>query len=308
MTNSNPGFFASKKQAINIIASEEAYNNLSSFTLVEELNKTIRAYRDLIREDIKRTDLQSRLIALLELLKRHSCKQVGVSYMCKNTIAAKMKLSYKTVQRLMKKLEELGMIRQLPMKRKKDMMQTANAIIIQPVKEEVSDKTPTKESEKCPTIKTTTSFLKQNIKTYKERKVVSHNPNNFHLSKTPKQINNKAVQESNFIPHWIPKTFSKFVSNFYSDSKTIKEFWIVVKQCNRDIGFNSDGRAFNKEQEIHIAITAFKEFVTKVKSGVYMKKGIFAYFNGIVNKIMSDFYGDLYFYEESMESSSPLED
>jgi hypothetical protein len=30
----------------------------------------------------------------------------------------------------MKKLEDLGMIRQVPMKRKKDMMQTANAIII----------------------------------------------------------------------------------------------------------------------------------------------------------------------------------
>lgn len=36
----------------------------------------------------------------------------------------------------MKKLEYLGMIRQVPIKRKKDMMQTANAIIIQPVKDE----------------------------------------------------------------------------------------------------------------------------------------------------------------------------
>ena len=76
--------------------------------------------------------------------------------MCKNTIANKLEVSYKTVQRLMKKLEDLGVTRQVPMKRKKDMMQTANAIIIQPLKNEMSGKDPVKESKKCPAIKTTT--------------------------------------------------------------------------------------------------------------------------------------------------------
>ncbi|PJN86458.1 cytosolic protein, partial [Bacillus sp. mrc49] len=132
------------KKRIDVISNEESYNNLSSFTDIEELNKTVRVYRDVIRVEIKRSDVQSRLIALLELLKRYSCKQLGVSYMCKNTIAAKLELSYKTVQRLMKKLEDLGMICQVPMKRKKDMMQTANAIIIQPVKNEMTGKPPGK--------------------------------------------------------------------------------------------------------------------------------------------------------------------
>ncbi len=50
---------------------------------VEELNKTVRAYRDTIRMSIKRTDVQSKLITLLEILKRHSCKYVGVSFLCK---------------------------------------------------------------------------------------------------------------------------------------------------------------------------------------------------------------------------------
>ncbi|MEC0275114.1 hypothetical protein [Peribacillus frigoritolerans] len=58
-----------------------------------------------------------------------------------------------------------------PMKRKKDMMQTANAIIIQPVKDEMSGKTPVKKSKKCPAIKTTTFFLKQNIKNNKRKAV-----------------------------------------------------------------------------------------------------------------------------------------
>ncbi|PHD24576.1 cytosolic protein, partial [Bacillus toyonensis] len=68
---------------------------------------TVRTYRDTIRMSIKRTDVQSKLIALLEILKRHSCKYVGVSFLCKNRIAEKMEVSYKTIQRLMKKLVDL---------------------------------------------------------------------------------------------------------------------------------------------------------------------------------------------------------
>lgn len=81
--------------------------------------KTVRSYRDIIRTSIKRKDVQFRLISLLELLKRYSCKQLGVSYMCKNTIADVLELSYKTIQRLMKKLVDLGIIKQIFMKRKK---------------------------------------------------------------------------------------------------------------------------------------------------------------------------------------------
>lgn len=39
----------------------------------------------------------------------------------------------------MKKLVDLDMIKQIAMKRKKDMLQTANAIIVHPIVEEVSD-------------------------------------------------------------------------------------------------------------------------------------------------------------------------
>lgn len=126
------------KKHIDVIASEESFHNLSSFREIEELNKTVREYRDIIKTSVRRSDVQSKLIALLEILKRHSCKYVGVSFMCKNKIADMLEVSYKTVQRLMKKLVEIGMIRQVSMKRKSDMLQTANAIVIQPIVEEVS--------------------------------------------------------------------------------------------------------------------------------------------------------------------------
>ncbi|MFJ7939590.1 hypothetical protein ACIQYG_13900 [Peribacillus sp. NPDC096622] len=123
--------------------------------------------------------------------------------MCKNTIANKLEVSYKTVQRLMKKLEDLGMTRQVPMKRKKDMMQTANAIIIQPVKEEMSGKPPVKESKKCPAIKTQENSLKK----------------------------------SKFRRHWVPDVFSNLVGSFYEKAETIQEFWKVIKQFFSIKGF-----------------------------------------------------------------------
>ncbi|KXY31109.1 cytosolic protein [Bacillus cereus] len=269
------------KTRIDVIASKETYSNLSTFKKVEELNKTVRAYRDTIHMSIKRTDVQSKLIALLEILKRYSCKYVGVSFLCKNSIADMIGISYKTVQRLMKKLVDLGMIKQVAMKRKKDMLQTSNAIIIQPIVEELSDKVATKSPTKCPTIKTKPVSLKQNIKDINKR-------NSNENSNTPEEN----MEQADFVAHWVPERFISLVGSFYSESKTIQELWKVVRQCNKIVNHTTGDKAFTKEQELTIGLKAIKEFVMKTKSGVKMKKGKFAYFNGIVNNLMDKFYFD----------------
>ena len=267
------------KKKINVIANEESFHNLSSFKDVEELNQTVRTYRDTIRMSIKRTDVQAKLLRLLELLKRHSCKYVGVSFLCKNSIAEKMKVSYKTVQRLMKKLVDLKMINQVAMKRTKDMLQTSNAIIIQPIVEEVSDKVGIKSPPKCPTIKIKPVSLKQNIKDINKR-------NSNENSNTPEEN----IEQADFVAHWVPERFISLVGSFYSESKTIQELWKVVRQCNKVTNFSTGDKAFNKDQELTIGLQAIKEFVMKIKSGAKMKKGKFAYFNGIVNNLMDKYY------------------
>lgn len=274
------------KTRIDVIATKESFHNLSSFKDVEELNKTVRAYRDTIRMSIKRTDVKSKLITLLEILKRHSCKYVGVSFLCKNRIAEKMEVSYKTVQRLMKKLVDLEMIKQVAMKRTKDMLQTSNAIIIQPIVEEVSNKVDTKSPTKCPTIKTTPVSLKQNIKDKNKR-------NSNENSNTPEEN----IEQADFVAHWVPKRFVSLVSSFYHESKTIQELWKVVRQCNDVIDFETGDKAFNKEQELEIGLKSIKEFVMKIKSGTKMKKGKFAYFNGIVKNLMDKYFWDKEFME-----------
>ncbi|TKI87122.1 helix-turn-helix domain-containing protein [Bacillus mycoides] len=267
------------KKRIDVIATKESFHNLSSFTDVEELNKAVRTYRDTIRLSIKRTDVQSKLVTLLEILKRHSCKYVGVSFLCKSSIAEIMGVSYKTVQRLMTKLVTLRMIKQIAMKRKKDMRQTSNAIIIQPIVNEVSHKHPAETTKKCPTVKTTTKTLKQKIKDINKRNADS-------ADTTPK----KNVQQTNFFAHWVPERFASLASSYYSKAKTIQEFWRVVKQCNRVVNYTTGQTAFDKEQELLIGVQAMKEFAMKIKDGVRMKNGKFAYFNGIVNNLMDKYY------------------
>ncbi|MEC2491876.1 helix-turn-helix domain-containing protein, partial [Bacillus cereus] len=206
---------------------------------------------------------------------------VGVSFLCKNRIAEIMSVSYKTVQRLMTKLVTLRIIKQIAMKRKKDMRQTSNAIIIQPIVNEVSHKHPTETTKKCPTVKTNTKILKQKSKDINKR---NGNDNNA----VPKEN----IKCAEFVAHWVPKRFVSLTSAFYSKAKTIQEFWKVVKQCNCVINHTTGQTAFDKEQELQIGVQAMKEFAMKVKDGVKMKKGKFAYFNGIVNNLMNKYYFD----------------
>ncbi|MED1206148.1 helix-turn-helix domain-containing protein [Heyndrickxia acidicola] len=260
------------KKAIKVIADTSSYENLSSFDCIEDLNKTVRKYRDLIKASVKRSDLKGRLIILLELLKRHSCKQIGVSYMCKNTIANIMELSYKTVQRLMKKLEELGIIRQIAMKRKKSMLQTSNAIIIQPIQEEVSNKDTVEKGDKCPTLfKTKTTTLKQKInrlRTYET--VIQHNDKN--------SFNDLPVE---FCSDRIPKEFVKLMSYYFNKAFQIDEFYkCYMLVCDK----------YNQQESycINIALDSFRQLIRKMKRSTINNP--FGFYTRILQKKMKGIY------------------
>ncbi|MBJ8038513.1 helix-turn-helix domain-containing protein, partial [Bacillus cereus] len=121
-------------------------------------------------------------------------------------------------------LESLGIIKQLEMKRKSDMRQTSNIIVIQPIvaENQIVTEALTKNDEICHTKKTTTKPLKQKIKDINKRKADS-------ADTTPE----KNIQQANFVAHWVPERFASLASAYYSTAKTIQEFWKVVKQCNR---------------------------------------------------------------------------
>lgn len=122
------------KKAIEIIASEDTYKNLSTFENIDQLNKTVRAHKETFNDELNKTQ-----IAVLDLLHRYSAKYKGVSFLTKNKIADLLGKSRRTIIRVCNRLEELGIIRQHEMKRSSDMQQTSNAIVIQPVDQPVEN-------------------------------------------------------------------------------------------------------------------------------------------------------------------------
>ncbi|MCQ6530493.1 helix-turn-helix domain-containing protein [Bacillus mycoides] len=263
-----------KKQGITIIAGNETYENLSTFETIDKLNDTVRAYKEKFANQLNKTQL-----AVLNHLHNHSAKYFGVSFKTKKKIAEALQISRRTVIRVCLRLE----IKQLEMKRKSDMKQTSNAIVIQPiiVEEQIVTPEPTTNDDFCHTKKTTTISLKQKIEDINKR-------NSNENTATPEEN----IKEADFIAHWVPERFVSLTSSFYSESKTIQELWKVVRQCNKVTNFSTGNKAFTKDQELTIGLKALKAFVMKIKSGAKMKKGNFAYFNGIVNNLMDKFYFD----------------
>ncbi|MBU5211043.1 helix-turn-helix domain-containing protein [Heyndrickxia oleronia] len=145
------------KSRIDIIASTETFENLATFESVAELNEAIRHYKRVFADELTRTD-----IAVLELLQRYSCRYFGVSFLRKNKIGEIIGKSRRTIIRVCNKLAQLGIVRQYEMKRKTDMQQTSNAIVIQPVISEPVSQDPPKDTGAVSPIKQP-QVLKQNI-------------------------------------------------------------------------------------------------------------------------------------------------
>ncbi|RUU70781.1 hypothetical protein, partial [Mesorhizobium sp. M7A.F.Ca.MR.362.00.0.0] len=70
------------------IASQNVYKKLASFETIEELNESLRAYKDIISDMKLRQDVKRNLVKVLTHIKEYSCSILGVSWKCKRKIAA----------------------------------------------------------------------------------------------------------------------------------------------------------------------------------------------------------------------------
>lgn len=99
---------------------------------------------------------------LLRLLAAHSCKFIGISFLKVQTMADKLGVSYKTVQRALKRLKEIGIIQRVRQLRKVSGGFGASLTIIRPIelsyREEAPEEAP--ESTQEPSRKKETFFLK----------------------------------------------------------------------------------------------------------------------------------------------------
>lgn len=248
------------KIAIRLIACEETYKNLTTFTDIDELNKTVRYYKENFNEKLSKNAL-----VVLDQLHRYSAKYLGCSFRSKGNIAETLNISRRTVIRACQLLEQLGIIKQYEMKRSKDMQQTSNCIVIQPI---VTQDKPEIEEE-CHT-KTNPISLKQNI-----------------INKRNELLN------SDFVSNKIPKEFAQYVQYFYNDPQTIEELYKVVSLQTRYLTY------YTKENKLEVALNAFKQLIRNLKLGKRKVRNIFGYYWGIVNQMLDQEYFEMLHNDEN---------
>ncbi|MDD9791467.1 helix-turn-helix domain-containing protein [Priestia megaterium] len=229
------------KAKIEIIASVETYKNLSSFDSIDTLNKAVRAYIERFKDQLNKTH-----IAVLKVLHGHSAKHLGVSFLTKRNIGKLIGKSRATVIRACNHLEDLGIIKQLEMKRISDMKQTSNAIIIQPIQKEE----PVQEM----------AQIEENAT--QETPKMQHQENKIFL----KQIHNikhlnmsKAASKNKAYIKMVPKRLQQYQAFFGNQIKSLYgRIWLAMKNLEVRI-----------EQSImqEIAHIAFDKIVDYIKQG-----------------------------------------
>ena len=238
-----------KKKPITIIASEETYNNLATFDDITQLNDAVRKHKESHADNLNNNQIQ-----VLDLLHRYSAKYKGVSFLTKNNIANQLDISRRTVIRACQKLESLGIIKQHEMKRKSDMQQTSNAIVIQNIdviedfikKNESHDNTDDtqaypKNDENCHSKKTTT-FLKQNLNNRKEDK-------------------NTSTFDHTFVSSNVPKQLVDAISPFFNRASDVYAIYKRLKLATRE-------HPVSLHDDIDAYVSVFKQTVYRLKKGL----------------------------------------
>ena len=119
----------------------------SQFESKLELKQSVRKHIKKIKAQDMRADRKQGLIDVTMLLFSMSKKIIGVSWMCYKTMAKRLKVSDKTIQRRIDQLVELGIIGKMSARRSSDKMRTSNVLYFV----------------KCPNMNSSSFYSKKNL-------------------------------------------------------------------------------------------------------------------------------------------------
>jgi DNA-binding Lrp family transcriptional regulator len=266
------------KKSITIIASEETYQNLSTFKDITELNEAVRSYKEQFADQLNKTQ-----VAVLDVLHRYSAKYKGVSFLSKNKIGELIGKSRITIIRACKGLEALGIIKQFEMKRSSDMQQTSNAIVIQPVDSIIrnSDKQADSIVRNSDKRKADTQAPMQNDtpEDHTFRKQQLNNQNNDTQQPTLNELDHTFVSNKT-----IPQPFINAVKPFFSTAVEIKALYSKAR-----LAYSRNNLDASLEELTVDVVKTFKSCVFKLKQN-RVKKDFYGYWFGACESLFSEIY------------------
>jgi N-acetylglutamate synthase-like GNAT family acetyltransferase len=240
----------------------EGFEQYSQFTSVKEFNTHMEMWLAVKKEDFSKGEL----VALKRLV-RFSAKIPGVSNAKIGTVLKAINEDYQgngisrsTFKRMTLKAKELGILSIYETERKNGS-QSSNLYSFNRFPQSEPPK-----AEKLDHPKETINLLKTN------------NQKNTKRNEAPIELDHTYVSDK------VPQAFVQVVKYFFSDAKTIEEYWRMVQIAT--FRFECDQ---NTEDVLTIAIQSFKQLIRKLKSTKQVVKPI-AFFYGILTNKLKEFY------------------
>ncbi|CAG9606854.1 hypothetical protein [Pseudoneobacillus rhizosphaerae] len=259
----------------------EQFESFSSFTTITQFNTHMEMWLATCKHEFSKGELVG-----LKRLVRFAAKIPGV---CNAKIGAVLKaihdeyegngISRSTFKRMIQKAIRLGILTVHETERKNGS-QSSNLYIFNcfPKSE------PPKEEQMNHHNKTNNLFKTKEI----DQKIITRKEASQDEKLTEGSLS-KINLDHTYTSDRVPNEFIQLVKVFYSEVKTIEEFWrmTTISACKH-------GHKEDMGRVIHIAIQSFKQLIRKMKLGRIIKP--IAYYYGIMNKK----FGELFF-EECLE-------
>jgi N-acetylglutamate synthase-like GNAT family acetyltransferase len=245
----------------------EGFEQYSQFESVKEFNTHVEMWLAVKKQEFSKGELVG-----LKVLVRFSAKVPGV---CNAKIGTLLKainedyqgngISRSTFKRMIIKAKDLGILSIYETERKNGS-QSSNLYSFQRFPQSEPPK-----AKKLDQPKETNNLLKTN------------NQNNNKRNEAPIEL------DYTFVHNQVPQAFVQAVKYFFSDAKTIEEYWHMVQIAA--FRFECDK---NTEDILAIAIQSFKQLVRKLKSTKTVVKPIAFFYGILTNKIKEFYLGQLF--------------
>lgn len=284
------------KQAIYIYLKEAIESGFPfvkrRFENLTELNRNFHEQRTWIFERLERkVDYKRRLVRVLEVIKMHSVKHLGISYLTENSLSAayaeqfKESISKRTVGTCIKHLREIGFLHVIPTKRA-DGKQSANILVLERFRGAAETSSETTAASASSTAAATTASSPSTL-SFSPLKVAHKNEKNLRTQKTlslsrPSILRIKERQANkrqllNFVPKW----FQEQVGCLAREARDVFEYWKVTKQVIRRT-FSECIEQPEREQVVRAAIRSFYQAAKAATKGKFQMQNPFGFFHEVL--------------------------
>ena len=284
------------------------------FNDLKELNSNFHAQRKWVFENVKKkADYKRRLVRVLEVLKVHSCKYLGISWLTENHICAAYgelfgeTLSKRSVSTYIDHLRSLGLISTIPTKRK-DGKQSANIVVMERLSEKTGeDIAHLPKDEFCQGKMKAEGTSRQegsntDSKAQHSTEVAHKDGRNLHTKITNpsakttdqeiKERNTKArpasrkparkgKKKSERLLNFVPKWFREKIACCATETKSVYEYWKVAKHLAYGVFENRIAKE-DKPAVIEESISEFYKAAKAASKGKFAMHNPYGFFHSVV--------------------------